>query len=156
MFTEMRRKDRALSQEETAEILNRVPFGVLATVGTDGYPYGVPLSFAYEDGKIYLHCAANAGMKEAAMAADPHVCFTVIGDTQVMPEKFGTKFESVIVFGTASRLSDAEKQKALEALIRKYSSAYWDSGLAYIKAAFEKADTYAIQIEHMTGKAKRG
>lgn len=156
MFTGMRRKDRELSREETVGILEKVPFGVLSTFGTSGYPYGVPMSFAYEGETLYLHCAADAGMKEDAMAADPHVCFTVVGDTQIMPEKFGMKFESVIIFGTASRLSGPEKQKALEALIRKYSSAYWEGGLAYIQASFEKADAYAIQIDHMTGKAKRG
>ena len=156
MFAEMRRNDRALPLEETEAILNQVKFGVLTTVGTEGYPYGVPMSFAYEDGVIYLHCAANAGMKEAAMAADPHVCFTVIGDTQVMPEKFGTKFESVIVFGTAEKLSDDGKQKALEAMVRKYSSEFWEGGLAYIEKAFKNADAYAIHVDHMTGKAKRG
>ena len=156
MLNEMRRKDRLLPQAEAEAILKKVSFGVLATMGAEGYPYAVPLSFAYEDGKIYLHCAANAGMKEAAMAADPHVCFTVIGDTHVMPEKFGTLYESVVVLGRAAKLTGAEKQKAMEAMVRKYSAAYWEGGLKYIQGTYEKADAYAIEIDQMTGKAKRG
>jgi nitroimidazol reductase NimA-like FMN-containing flavoprotein (pyridoxamine 5'-phosphate oxidase superfamily) len=40
----MRRKDRELSAEEAGRILAKGEFGVLSTVGTDGQPYGIPLS----------------------------------------------------------------------------------------------------------------
>ena len=37
------------------EFLNKIEFGTL--VIPDSIPYAVPLSFCYEDSKIYLHCA---------------------------------------------------------------------------------------------------
>jgi nitroimidazol reductase NimA-like FMN-containing flavoprotein (pyridoxamine 5'-phosphate oxidase superfamily) len=50
--TTIRRKDRALSEEEAFKILKAGEYGVLSTVGEDGYPYGVPVSYAYTgDGK---------------------------------------------------------------------------------------------------------
>ena len=66
MFREMRRKRQALSMEETAAILYRGTSGVLALSGDDGYPYAVPMSYVYTDGKIYFHCA-KAGHKLDAL-----------------------------------------------------------------------------------------
>ena len=57
MFREMKRKERQLSAELTEKILNKCTSGVLSVIGDDGYPYGVPVSYAYSDGKIFFHCA---------------------------------------------------------------------------------------------------
>jgi len=57
MFREMRRKKQALLFEECAEILKKGASGVLAVSGDVGYPYAVPLSYAYDGAKIYFHCA---------------------------------------------------------------------------------------------------
>ena len=48
MVPEMRRRKQQLSTEECTAILRDATYGVLGTAGTDGYPYAVPLSFAYE------------------------------------------------------------------------------------------------------------
>ena len=52
-FREMRRKKQLLPQEEIADILNRGTSGVLALLGDDDYPYAVPISYVYDNGKIY-------------------------------------------------------------------------------------------------------
>ena len=62
MFREMRRNKQALSQEECTEILWKGTSGVLSLSGDDGYPYGVPISYAYDGEKLYFHCA-RAGHK---------------------------------------------------------------------------------------------
>ena len=41
----MRRKDRAITEEEIIALLNKVEYGVLSTVSENGKPYGVPLNF---------------------------------------------------------------------------------------------------------------
>ena len=155
MFAEMRRQDRLLSQEEAVAILDRGSHGILSLHDTSGYPYGVPVSYVYHDGRIYLHCARGAGQKAKDLAADPRVCFTVVGQVEVMPEKFGAKYESVIAFGRARELEGEDKQAALEQIIGKYSAAYRDAGLQYIANAFEKTGVYEITVERLTGKAKR-
>lgn len=53
----MRRKNQLLSEEESLSILINGSSGTLALEGEDGYPYAVPLSYTYNDGKIYFHCA---------------------------------------------------------------------------------------------------
>lgn len=155
MFAEMRRSDRLLSQEETVQILERGEYGVLSMYDSSGYPYGVPVNYVYADGKLYIHCAKSAGQKAKNLAADNRVCFTVIGQVEVMPEKFGAKYESVILFGTAKELEGDDKQAVLERIIRKFSADYLEAGMQYIAKAFEKAGVYEIDIAHMTGKAKR-
>ncbi len=54
---EMRRKDRETSEEEACQLLAAGEYGVLSTVGADGEPYGVPLSYVYRDGEIFFHSA---------------------------------------------------------------------------------------------------
>lgn len=152
MYTKpMRRKDRQLSEEQTYALLESGEYGVLSTADAQNDPYGVPLSYALLDGKIVFHCAAGVGHKLENIAQNPRVCFTVVGKTKVLPEKFSTAYESVIVFGTAAPAEDPAA--ALRALVKKYSPAYQDEGEATIAAAVQKTGVYAITIEKITGKA---
>ena len=57
MFRQMRRNRQQLSWERCEEILSRATSGVLAVLGDEGYPYAVPLSYVYSEGKFYFHCA---------------------------------------------------------------------------------------------------
>jgi len=59
MFREMRRKKQLLSTEAAVDILKNAQAGVLAVSGDDDYPYAVPISYAYENGKIFFHCAKS-------------------------------------------------------------------------------------------------
>lgn len=59
MFREMRRKKQRLSAEACEAILAEGTSGVLAVDGDGGYPYAVPLSYVYQDGKLFFHCAKS-------------------------------------------------------------------------------------------------
>ena len=108
MFREMRRNKQALSDEECREILERCTSGTLAVLGDEGYPYAVPLSYVFINGHIYFHCA-RAGHKLDAIRACDKVSFCVIDRDEVIPEKFTTKYRSVIVFGRAREVTDPEE-----------------------------------------------
>ena len=152
MFREMRRKDKLKTPEETVQILENCTNGILSVIGDGGYPYGVPVSYTYNDGKIYFHCALT-GHKLDAIKADPKVSFTVVGADNISPEKFTTTYKSVICFGKASILEkDEDKQAALELIVGKYSADYREGGLEYIKKMWDKTAVVQIDIEHMTGK----
>jgi nitroimidazol reductase NimA-like FMN-containing flavoprotein (pyridoxamine 5'-phosphate oxidase superfamily) len=150
----MRRKDRLLDTTEVVDILKKCNYGVLSTVGVNGYPYGVPISYVYLNDSIYFHSALE-GSKLDNIKFNNNVSFSVIGDTMVLPEKFGTKYESVIAFGKAVEVADAEKTEALLAFLAKYSSQYIEQGKEYVKNAGDKAKVIKINIEHVTGKARR-
>ena len=152
MFREMRRKDKIKTQEETIQILNECTNGILAVIGDDGYPYGVPVSYIYNDGKIYFHCAGE-GHKLDAIKADSRVSFTVVGADEIAPEKFTTMYKSVIAFGRASIIdTDEEKMAALNLIREKYSGNFPKEGAAYIEKFWDKTTVVVIEIEHMTGK----
>lgn len=152
MFREMRRKDRQMSEQDTKVVLQKAQFGTLSMVNKENNPYGIPISFAYTDGAIYLHCAL-AGYKLENIEHNANVCFSAVIDIQLMPQKFSTKFKSVVVFGKISTVSDEEdKRKGFIALVKKYSPDFYDEGMKYIEKAFARTKVLKIEILSMTGK----
>ncbi len=152
MFKEMRRKEKQLPMEATLEIIKNGDYGVLSTVGTDGQPYAVPLNYAYHDGIIYFHCATD-GHKLDNITANPKVSFCVVGDTEIVPKKFTTCFNSAILFGTAKEMVEEEKETGFLALLNRYCKAHMKAGKKYMTNDWNKTKVYGIEIEHMTGKA---
>lgn len=150
----MRRNDRAMSQDEALSLLKKAEYGVLSTVGEDGCPYGVPLSYALIGDALYFHSAME-GQKLDNLIHQPCVSFCVVGETQVLPARFTTAFESVILSAKASEVFGSEKQAALEALIDKYSAEYKTEGLAYIDKSQAKTRVIRLTIVDLSGKARR-
>lgn len=164
MFRAMRRFKQQLSNEESIAILKKETSGVLALHGDDGYPYAVPLSYVYADGKIYFH-GAKVGHKVDAISRNPKASFCVVSEDNVVPEKYTTYFRSVIAFGKMRIITDeAEKRASIEVLAKKY---FPDDGVDHRNAAIDSEYRglcmFVLEIEHLTGKeavelvkAKRG
>lgn len=53
MFRNMRRKKQQVSIEMCREILKTEKRGVISVIGDDGYPYGVPVNFYFDDEEKY-------------------------------------------------------------------------------------------------------
>ena len=96
-FREMRRKRQQLSKEESIAILEKATAGTLALLGDDDYPYAVPISYVYHEGKLYFH-SALAGHKVDAIRKCENASFCVIEQDDVQPKKYTTFFRSVIAF----------------------------------------------------------
>ena len=121
MFREMRRKRQALTQAQCQAILEQGSCGVLALSGDGGYPYAVPLSYLYHQGKLYFH-SAKSGHKLDALRREPKASFCVVAQDQVAPLEYTTLYRSVIVFGRLRELEDdREKRAAIETLALKYA-----------------------------------
>ncbi len=153
MFKEMRRKDREVGREDTINLLEKGQYGVLSTVGENGYPYGVPVNYVYAGGGIYFHCAVE-GAKVDNILFNNKVSFCVVGDTAPVPEKFSFKYESAIVFGKCAEVFEKEKTDALLALVRKYSAGFMEKGMKYIDNDSSKTKVFKIDIEHISGKVR--
>ncbi len=150
----IRRKDRLISDAEAFLILENGEYGILSTVSADHEPYGVPVNYCLQDGWIYFHCALE-GRKIDNILNHPKVSFCVVGRTRVIPDQFGTNYESCIVEGIASEAFGDEKQRALEGLVHKYSPDFVSEGLDYIEKLKNSARVFKISIESISGKAKR-
>ena len=153
MFRGMRRKKQDLPETETIAMLQSCTSGVLAVHGDDDYPYAVPLSFAYEDGKLFFHCA-KAGHKIDALERSEKASFCVIAADDVVQSTFTTHFRSAIVFGKARVVTDdGEKRHALECLVKKYSPDYVEAADAEIDGDWKRVCVIELAVEQMTGKA---
>jgi nitroimidazol reductase NimA-like FMN-containing flavoprotein (pyridoxamine 5'-phosphate oxidase superfamily) len=150
----LRRKDRAITEDEAIALLNRAEYGVLSTVTENGKPYGVPLNFCMIDRCIYFHCAVE-GQKIDNIKKNKSVSFCAVGNTEILPEKFGMKYESVIVSGEVEEVFDMNKQIAMEGMLHKYSPDYFDKGIKYIEGLKEKTRVFKITVNTLTGKARR-
>ena len=150
----MRRIDRQITAEETADILERGIYGVLSTVSTENFAYGVPLTYCLMNGFLYFHCAAE-GKKLDNLSTNPRVSFCVVGHAEVLSDKFSIQYESVIVEGSVSEVFDDEKRAAFEGLLKKYSSDYWGDGLAYLERQKKPTRMFKITPTSLSGKARR-
>lgn len=153
----MRRGDRQLPDKAAWALLQRGEYGILSTVDETGQPYGVPLSYALEGETLYFHCAPGVGLKCSNLATQEKACFTVVGKTEVLPEKFSTAYESVIAFGTVTPVVDQlDKKRGLLALTGKYSPGWEAQAEAYADRtlAMDGVAVYAFRIHALTGKAR--
>jgi hypothetical protein len=141
-------------EDDAREILARAEYGVLATVGEEGWPYAVPLNHVIEGGVLYVHSALE-GHKLDNIAHDERVCYCAVASAQVLPEKLSTLYESAIIFGRAAQVTDPiEKKRALRLLAARFYASPEQTEEELRKAGAHAA-VVRIRIERITGKAHR-
>ena len=153
MFRPMRRSRQALGVDACKEVLSRSTSGVLALLGDGGWPYAVPLSYAFDGEKLYFHCARE-GHKLDAIRREARASFCVVDRDEVVPEEYTTYFRSVIAFGRVRVVEDeAQKRAAIELLARHY---FPQDSAENRRRAIEREWTglcmLEMDIEHMSGK----
>lgn len=154
MQNEMRRKDKQVtSQAWIEDVLQRAEWLELGLAGPDGWPYVVPLNFAYKDGYLILHGAA-ASKKVNMLAENPKVCFQAAIDTEVIrnemdPSEFSMKYRSVTGFGLARSVDDIdEKRECLKELMYHYDGPVEPMP----DAMLQRTLVIKVEIKEMTGK----
>jgi nitroimidazol reductase NimA-like FMN-containing flavoprotein (pyridoxamine 5'-phosphate oxidase superfamily) len=150
----IRRNDREIDEQEARHLLAKGEYGVLSTVGPDGLPYGVPLSYVLRGEEIYFHSAPE-GRKVENLCARAQASFCVVGDTEVQPEMFSTRYESAIACGEVRELEGEEKRRALGWLVQKYSPEFGEQGEEYITDAHARTRVFAMRVRRITGKRRR-
>lgn len=156
MFPEMRRNEKNLTEGKLNGILRDTEWGTLAVIGENGYPSSYPVNFVYDGERrsLYFHHAPEGYMLECLKHCHK-VCFSVVGRSDVVPDKFTTLFESVMAYGSACVVDDEnEKVTALSAIAKKFSPGFLDEGEAYIQNGGGKCVVIRIDIEHMTAKGR--
>lgn len=151
MFREMRLGKQLLSVEDTAAVMDRCTSGSLACFGDEGYPYSVPLSYVYYNGRIYFH-SAKTGHKIDAILKNPKVSFSVIDEDTIVSKEYTTYFRSAIAFGKARIAEGDEWMEAFMALVEKYSGDQPEEAKHKELAECRQAYIIAIDVEHITGK----
>ncbi len=153
MFRKMRRFKQQISEEKCIEILKSRPRGVLSLIGDDGYPYGLPISYWYneENGHICFH-GAKEGHKIDAIKRCDKVSFCVYDEGYRREGEWSLNINSVIVFGRIKLVEDYDK--AIE--ISRNLGMKFTTDTAYVEKelANDGSRVQCLEIipEHMTGK----
>lgn len=153
-FRPMRRSRQALAPAEIEAILCRGSAGTLALLGDGGFPYAVPLSYVFHNGRIFFHCAKSGHKLDAIRACDK-ASFCVIDKNEIVPAEFTTYYRSAIVFGRARIVEDeAERMEAMRALSAKYSPKESEDAFRIEMKVSGSASlcVLALDIEYMSGK----
>ena len=151
---EGRMKEHQLTKEEIDTLLAEAKVGHLGTQNADGYPYVLPVHFAYTTDCIYIH-GLNQGQKLTNIKNNNKICFeTANMEGLILDDKacdVNTKYKSVVIFGTASMVdSKEEKIEALNKIVGKYTPQL--SGQTYPDNMLKGTGVIKITIETMTGK----
>lgn len=153
----MRRSDRAQGRDFSLSVIDRCTHGVMALSTGEPAPYCLPLSFVRVEDELYFHCARE-GRKIDLLRRFPQVCITFVGEDRpvfVPPAMYTTYFQSVIVAGTASEVTDpAEKTGALRALCQKVTPSHMGGFESAIENSLDVTALWKVHMEEITGKAK--
>lgn len=155
MFRTMRRSNQQMKQVFAEQILHSATSGVLSLCGEDGYPYGVPMSFVYNAGKLYFH-SARSGHKVDAIRQNEKASYTVVVQDDIVPERYTTLYRSVIAFGKIHVVEDeTERLYAIQLLAEKYNAEGNDASWRKEINDCPNFLVLGMDVEHLTGKASR-
>ena len=148
MFRKMRRFKQELNETECKKILKNEVRGVLSVIGDDGYPYGLPIDYWYDEieNRIYFH-GAKEGHKLDAIKKCNKVSFCTYDKGYRKDGEWPLYINSVIVFGKISIVNDNEK------IIEIYK---FTDDENYVADELEKAGNRVCCLElipeHISGK----
>lgn len=153
MFREVARKKLSLDKPKIIEILKNEKRGVLSVHGENGYPYGLPMNYWYneENGYIYFH-SGKKGHKVDSISQNNKASFCVYDEGFRNEGEWALNISSVIVFG---KINIVENPQESVEIFRKLSLKF-TSDTQYIESEIEKFAQatlcYELRPEHITGK----
>ena len=158
---ELRRSDRAMSEQDSVALLRRALVGRIGTIDAEGTPYVVPLSFVYEDqgNRIHVHRGRQPGHLTSNLEFSSKVCFEVDDPGPLVATgnsgcDTSQLYESVVCFGRARMVADEpERERIARLFLRKYidenmPGRSYKPRLVWLGAA----DFVTIDIGVLTGK----
>ena len=148
----MRRLDLVLSQEEAIAIVDENQYAVLCLNDPAGRPYGLPMDYVRQGNSLYFH-GSKEGRKVNSMKATPWACAVIIGENEIVPNKFGRKYKSVIVEGGIELIDEPEfKRQVMTWVVKRKSPDYFEKGLTVIKKMLDRVLVYKMNMETVSGK----
>lgn len=151
----VRRRDRLMDKDRAVQLLKSSEYGVLSMIDENGLPYGIPLNYVWDgNSSIYIHCAPE-GYKLNGLEKYPKVSFCIVGNVNLLPDKFTTEYESVILKGVAHiNLTAEERMAALLMLVDKLSPDFKELGAKYSQKSFHRVNIIRIDFTEFSGKCK--
>jgi len=149
----MRRKQKEITDKGIIEnILSKSEVCRIAIMDGDK-PYIVPLNYGYYNNAIYIH-SAPLGKKIDLLKINNKICFEIEYLAEIikreLPCDWGTKYRSVIGYGTVEIITDfEEKKKGLDIIMAHYGK---PDNNVYKEKEVNFIVILKINIEEITGK----
>lgn len=160
-LSKIRRHAERAVPDQVEEILNAGRVAHLA-YAVDGQPYLIPLTYLYEDGKLYLHGAPASRTIKAMRAGSPVAVEVTMLDGLIASreaQSHSMNYRSVVVFGRAELVADlAEKRAALERMTLRYFPDR-QAGQDYTPAPdnhLRAVDLLVVAIDEVSAKSRTG
>ena len=154
---QLRRQDRMLAEAEARELITRAYCGRVATIGSDGWPYVVPLLHVFTADVINMHNTAALGHFRLNVERDARACFEVDEPVKVFDYgRFecdsGLAYRSAIAYGRIRIVEDrGEKIRFFDALLAKYGTGVPGRPKSFYPR-LDDVTVYALTVERITGK----
>ena len=150
----MRRSDREKPKDFALVVVDKCAYFILATVNPDGTPYCIPLSLAREGEWLYFH-SAREGHKIDNLRHNNRVCITCVGEQKSIPGEFSLQYESAVIFGVASEITDREEKiHGLRLISQRYAPDDMPGFDQAIERGLDRTSVWKIHIDEISGKAR--
>ena len=149
----MRKSDREITNGNVIDDIIRRCRVCRLGLSDDGQPYVVPMNFGYDGHALYFH-GAMEGRKIDIIRKNSRVCFEFDIVVDMIEAEaacnWGTRYQSVIGFGTAEIISELEaKTEALGIIMAQYSGRRY----AFPESTVNQTALIKVNITEMTGKS---
>lgn len=148
----MRRREKEITDRAEIDALIRSARVLRLGLADGKEPYVVPLSFGYDGGSLYFHCALQ-GRKLDVIRRNDLVCFEM--DELLSIEEaeeacaWGARYRSVMGTGRAAVLEDREsKRRGLATIMAQYS----DRGHGFSDHDVDRVCVVRVDITSLSGK----
>lgn len=149
-----RMKERELTRDEALFIIQHTTNAVVSTADKNGFPYGVPVTPVYLDGKVYFH-GSNLGRKGKNIEENPNISICWIGGQELAKGDFAVNYASAIVAGKAHLIKDREETKRiLFKLVDRHIPHTDKEKEDYFKVYGPDVHVWEVDIEKISGKAR--
>jgi nitroimidazol reductase NimA-like FMN-containing flavoprotein (pyridoxamine 5'-phosphate oxidase superfamily) len=155
MMRSMRRKDREKPKDFALAVVDKCAYSVMSMVNPDGSPYCIPLSLAREGEWLYFHSALD-GQKIENLRQSNRVCISCVGYVKAIPGDFALEYESAVIAGTASELTDREEKiAALKVISKRYAPDNMEAFDEAIREELDATSVWKIHIDEISGKGRK-
>jgi hypothetical protein len=157
----MHRVNRLMPDADARAFLRAQKVAHVATVGSDGWPYVVPLIYIYEGGdRLFVHTGSHGGHFERNIMAHRRACVEVADMGPIHPGptyacQSALVYTSVVTFGAVRSVDTlADKTWFFDRVLEKYGEAQWQFEPGYPQ--IDRIVLYQQTIEIITGKHSAG
>ena len=154
-----REPQRARYDRETIDAI--LDEAVLCHLGfaVDGQPFVIPTLHARVGDTLYVHgSSASRALRHAGAGAPVCVTVTLFDGLVLAKSVFNqsVNYRSVVVFGTARVVEDAEKTAALEALTEQLVPGRWNEARQPTAQELKATQILALPIDEASAKVRTG